>query len=94
MIKITAEFIRRHISFDGSADEECPHCKKVISYGTRYIDHKWELSWVIAKRMGFGEAIQKQILEIFDDDQWNYVGSNEKYPYKKLAKKINKMIFD
>ena len=90
--KITLDFIRRSISFDGTADEKCPHCKKVTSWGYSWIYHKWTLAWDIAKYMGFGEAIQKQIEEELQNDYWNFISHNGKFPYKKLAEKINSLI--
>ena len=93
MKKITPEFIKKHISFDGTADDTCPHCKKIISYGYNWIYHKWTLAWDIAKYMGFGEAIQEKLLEILDMEEWNNIYHNKKFPYKRLANVINNKIF-
>ena len=46
-------FLEKELDYDGSGEDRCPHCDKVIREGIYWIDHKSSLSSNVTQFIGF-----------------------------------------
>lgn len=88
------KFLEKELSYDGTADKECPKCGHILSGGDIWIDHYSSLAGNLAVKMGFrgfyNNPIKEPLEQIFKDFM---PSGNEKEDAEGLAEIIMRDIY-
>lgn len=57
-------WLTKHISYDGEGDVCCPHCKKIIHTGRKWLYHYQSMAGNLAIKMGFPSETKSHSLVV------------------------------
>ena len=93
-IQKVQKFLYRELSYDGDADTKCPHCRKVIQEGSRWLYHYESMAGNLATHLGFTGKLAEATTQFFSDREYSLVTGKKGQDSKNFAEELYTFLYE